>query len=223
MKNTNTNLFWGAVLVGIFTFIVFTMANAYHLNNAKIELLKEAHAKEIENTLEELEYNHNAYCDSLYFRMDLEDKEQTLIDNWCDIEQTSNRIKSIKEWLYQIDETNSPTRFFTDYDLWDPNQNDSTPCISASGKDVCELTKQWIQTIALVNIKRWELWIEFWDEVALSWWPCAWIYRVEDEMNFRFRQAKPIYRPWTNYEIRGDIARFNSNKSCGWAYTITKI
>ena len=114
-------------------------------------------------------------------------------------------------------------RFFTDYDLWDPNQNDSTPCIGASGKDLCEMTKNWINTIALVNIKREELWISFWDKVKLIWWPCDWVYSVEDEMNWRFRQSSPVYRPWTNYEIRWDIARFNSDIKCQWAYRIKKV
>lgn len=84
------------------------------------------------------------------------------------------------------------------------------------------MTKQGINTIALVNIKRKELWINFWDKVQLSWWPCDWVYSVEDEMNWRFRQKTPVYRPGTNYEIRWDIARFHSNKKCQWAYEIKK-
>lgn len=116
-----------------------------------------------------------------------------------------------------------PRRFFTDYDLWDPWQNDDEPCIWASGKDLCKMTKNWINTIALVNIKRKELGIKFGDKVQLSWWPCDWIYSVEDEMNWRFRQKTPVYRPWTSFEIRGDIARFSSKKQCQWAYYITKL
>ena len=121
------------------------------------------------------------------------------------------------------DVTGLKQRFFTDYDLWDVHQNDSEPCIAASGKDVCEMTRNWVQTIALVNIKRRELWINFWDNVQLIWWPCEWTYSVQDEMNIRFRQNTPVYRPWTSFEIRGDIARFWTKKSCQWAYYISKI
>lgn len=114
-------------------------------------------------------------------------------------------------------------RYFTDYDLWDPNQNDSEPCIGASGKDLCKMTENGINTIALVNIKRKELGINFWDQVQLIWWACDWIYSVEDEMNWKFRQSIPIYRPGTSFEIRWDIARFNSNIKCQWAYKIKKV
>ena len=114
-------------------------------------------------------------------------------------------------------------RWFTDYDLGDVFQNDSEPCVWASGKDLCKMHKAWIKTIALVNIKRWELWINFGDKVKLSWWPCEGIYEVHDEMAERFRQKKGIYKPWTNYEIRGDIARIDKNVKCSWAYQIEKI
>lgn len=113
--------------------------------------------------------------------------------------------------------------YFTNYDLWDVWQNDSTPCIWASGKDLCYLHQQGINTMALVNIKRKEMWIEFWDKVELTWWPCEWIYQVEDEMNIRFRQKTPIYKPWTKFEIRWDIARYGHKLECGGAYTIKKV
>jgi len=113
--------------------------------------------------------------------------------------------------------------YFTNYDLWDVWQNDSTPCIWASGKDLCYLHQQGINTMALVNIKRKEMWINFWDKVELKWWPCEWIYQVEDEMNIRFRQKTPIYKPWTTFEIRWDIARYKHKLECGGVYTIKKV
>jgi len=113
--------------------------------------------------------------------------------------------------------------YFTNYDLWDVWQNDATPCIWASGKDICWMYRQWIKTIALVNLKRWEMWINFGDKVELKWWLCDWIYQVEDEMNWRFRQKTPVYKPWTTWEIRWDIARYWNKNNCGWVYNITKI
>ena len=83
--------------------------------------------------------------------------------------------------------------------------------------------KQWIKTIALVNLKRWEMWIKFGDKVELKWWLCDGIYQVEDEMNWRFRQKTPVYKPWTTWEIRWDIARYWNKINCGWVYSITKI
>lgn len=85
------------------------------------------------------------------------------------------------------------------------------------------MVKEWINVIALVDIKRRELWVSFWDKVELLWWNCDWIYEVHDEMNWRYRQKTPVYRPGTSYEIRWDIARFNSWKNCQWAYQIIKV
>lgn len=110
--------------------------------------------------------------------------------------------------------------YFTDYDLGDIYQNDASPCIWASGKNLCKLHQQGIKTIALVNIKRKELWINLWDKVTLLGWPCEWVYEVHDEMNIRFRQKKAIYKQ--GHEIRWDIARFNSKEKCSWVYEIIK-
>lgn len=116
------------------------------------------------------------------------------------------------------------TYYFTPYNLWDVNQNDASPCIWASGKDLCEMEANWIRTIALTADVRNSLWIKFWDKVKLEW-PCAWVYQVEDEMNCRFRW-KPcwymknwervrhptwhVLRSGTNLYIKWDIP------SCGW-------
>jgi len=78
--------------------------------------------------------------------------------------------------------------YFTHYDLGDVNQNDSTPCVGASGKDLCYLQRQGVQTMALTVDIRKKLWIKFWQKVFLLWdkW-CTGIFQVEDEMNKRFR------------------------------------
>lgn len=96
--------------------------------------------------------------------------------------------------------------FFTHYDLGDEAQNDWAPCIGASWKDLCEMEKNWIRTMAITSDIRKLMWIKFWDKVTLVWdeW-CSWTYRVEDEMNKRYRQTPWVKRPWTPYYIKGDI------------------
>lgn len=95
--------------------------------------------------------------------------------------------------------------YFTRYDLWDVKQNDATPCIWASWRDLCELERSWVRTIAITSDVRNSLWIRFWDKVKLVWdkW-CAWEYEVHDEMNKRYRE-ECITRPWTTYCIKWDI------------------
>lgn len=123
------------------------------------------------------------------------------------------------------------TYYFTPYNLGDVNQNDASPCIGASNKNLCDLEKQGIRTIALTRDVRDALGLEFGDKVRLEW-PCAWTYQIEDEMNCRFR-GKPcwykkgwkwkyhptwnVLRPGTDLFIKGDIP------SCGWgAHSIHK-
>lgn len=96
--------------------------------------------------------------------------------------------------------------YFTSYNLWDINQNDSSPCISASGKDLCELENSGIRTMALTYDIRKKLGVKFWDKVKLTWDEgCEGIYEVHDEMNKRFRETPWILRPWTPYYIKWDI------------------
>ena len=97
------------------------------------------------------------------------------------------------------------TYYFTAYNLGDPAQNDKSPCIGASWKDLCKLEAAWVRTMAVTSDIRKKLWIKFWDKVALTgeiW--CEWLYQVEDEMNLRFRE-NCILRPWTSYCIKWDI------------------
>lgn len=109
--------------------------------------------------------------------------------------------------------------YFTSYDLWDESQNDSTPCIGASGKDLCEMERNWIRTMALTSDIREELGVKFGDKVRLLWEDgCEWVYEVHDEMNKRFRSTPWVLRPWTPYYIKGDLP-----SKWGGVCSVTKI
>lgn len=109
--------------------------------------------------------------------------------------------------------------YFTSYDLWDINQNDASPCIWASWRDLCQMERSGVRTMALTSDIRQKMGISFWDKVQLLWDEgCEGIFQVEDEMNKRFRQTPWILRPNTPYYIKGDLP---SKK--GWVCSITKI
>lgn len=109
--------------------------------------------------------------------------------------------------------------YFTSYNLWDVNQNDSSPCIGASGKDLCEMERDWIRTMALTSDIREELWVEFGDKVRLLGDDgCEGVYEVHDEMNKRFRSTPWVLRPWTPYYIKGDLP-----SKWGGVCSVTKI
>ena len=109
--------------------------------------------------------------------------------------------------------------YFTSYDLWDVSQNDSTPCIGASGKDLCEMERNGIRTMALTSDIREELGVKFGDKVRLLWEDgCEWVYEVHDEMNKRFRSTPWVLRPWTPYYIKGDLP-----SKWGGVCSVTKI
>lgn len=129
------------------------------------------------------------------------------------------RLLNHRGWDFGQPPVNPPVYYFTAYNLWDPYQNDSTPCIGASGKDLCYLEKSGVRTMALTSDVRKNLSVEFWDRVLLIWdeW-CRGTYQVEDEMNKRFRQTPWIKRPWTNYYIKGDLPSKE-----GGACSITKL
>lgn len=96
--------------------------------------------------------------------------------------------------------------YFTHYDLGDISQNDWAPCIGASWKDLCELEKKGIRTMAITSDIRKLMGIKFWDTVTLVGDPgCAGTYQVHDEMNKRYRQTPWVKRPWTPYYIKGDL------------------
>lgn len=104
--------------------------------------------------------------------------------------------------------------YLTHYDLWDISQNDSEPCRWASGRNLCDMEKAWIKTVAITANVRVAMWLKFWDKIKLEW-PCSWTYSVEDEMNSRFRYGC-VEREWRC--IHWDIP------SCWWGiHTITKL
>lgn len=58
--------------------------------------------------------------------------------------------------------------YFTAYNLGDPAQNDSTPCIGASGKDLCHLEWSGIRTMAVTSDIRKALNLKWGDKVILK-------------------------------------------------------
>lgn len=77
----------------------------------------------------------------------------------------------------------------THYDLGDVAQNDDSPCIGASGKDMCALAKGGEKMIALVEAVRVPLDVKYGDKVVLSGGNCPGVYTVEDNMGPRFRYS----------------------------------
>ena len=126
-----------------------------------------------------------------------------------------------RAWIYEHDWKDSYL-YFTTYDLWDVAQNDSTPCIWASWKNLCDVSKTWIQTIALTVDQRQLYDINFWDTITLEYkfsWD-QYEVQVEDEMNKRFRNT--CIRK-DGYCIKWDIARYNWESDFkSWIYRIIK-
>ncbi len=109
--------------------------------------------------------------------------------------------------------------YFTAYNLWDVNQNDSTPCIGASGVDLCALEASGVRTMALTADIRKKYKVSLGEKVRLTGEPgCEGEYEVHDEMNIRFRQDPGILRPWTPYFIKGDLP-----SKPGWTCFVTKL
>lgn len=144
------------------------------------------------------------------------------------------RLLNHRGWDFGQPEEAPPTYYFTAYNLWNQKQNDASPCIGASGKDLCILEGQGIRTMALTSDIRSKYGISFGDKIKLTWDKgCEGIYQVEDDMNCRFR-GKPcwykkkwvwVYHPtgnvlrnWTSYYIKGDLPSKE-----GWACLITKV
>lgn len=139
------------------------------------------------------------------------------IYEWDHIRQLNAGLLNHRNWNFGQPKYNP--FYFTEYNLWDPAQNDATPCIGSSGKDLCAMEAAWVRTMALTSDIRAKLWIKFWDRVKLEWdTGCEWIYEVHDEMNIRFRQDPWVLRPWTPYYIKGDLP-----SKPGWACYVTKL
>ena len=121
---------------------------------------------------------------------------------WSETYESTDQTKLLSHRNWNFDNK----YYFTHYDLWDTVQNDWAPCIWASWKDLCQMEKNGIKTMAITSDIRKLMGIKFWDTVTLvgdAW--CAWIYSVQDEMNKRYRQTPWIKRPWTPYYIKWDI------------------
>jgi len=106
------------------------------------------------------------------------------------------------------------------YDLGDVNQNDASPNIWASGKDLRHVPN----AVALTKDVRRSLWLKFWDKILIQsedWKSHA--VQVEDEMNMRYRETWPenCVKPTngTPHCIKMDMAR-PVNKLTPWVYTL---
>lgn len=142
--------------------------------------------------------------------------------NSKDVVNPYNYNLKLQRWLIKNDLSRNIA--VTTYDLWDVRQNDSTPCIWASWKDLCKMAEQGIQTIALVNTMREKLWIKFWDKIILRNLKTGrdTLVQVEDEMNKRYRISCIKWVEWLC--IRADIARYKWKAQLkSWAYRIIKI
>jgi len=77
--------------------------------------------------------------------------------------------------------------YMSHYNVGDVAQNDATPCIGASGVDLCELRKQGRNFIALTSDQRKILGVKWWDRVRVEGKDFAHDALVMDEMAPRFR------------------------------------
>jgi hypothetical protein len=113
---------------------------------------------------------------------------------------------------------NGDTFYFSHYDIWDVNQNDSSPNIWASWVDLSNLNI--LNPIALTIDVRKSLWIKWGDIVTLisqDW--KEYKVTVHDEMNQRFRYSC-VKRNW--YCIKWDVAYRNWKWIPSWIYSIKK-
>lgn len=124
------------------------------------------------------------------------------------VNELSGKVCDQREWWFcaTLDKQDIKSKFyFTHYDLGVVEQNDSSPCHSASGVDTCFLARNWVPTMALTADIRKQLGVEFRDKVILEGEEgCRGIYEVHDEMAKRFR-SWCVKRPGTNYCIKWDL------------------
>jgi hypothetical protein len=113
--------------------------------------------------------------------------------------------------------------YMTTYNWWVKAQNDSTPCIGASGRNGCKLLEQWIRPVAITSDIRKKYWLKFWQKVKLEnikTWKIL-TAQIEDEMNIRYRR-RCIKKNW--YCIKGDIwIKARSKERFDGAYKILKL
>lgn len=139
-------------------------------------------------------------------------------DKWINISYSTRSQSLFNKRTWQLDTTSKvwDKFFFTQYNLWDVNQNDASPFIGASGKDLRYVKNP----IAITSDIRKLYGLKFWDKIQITG-PCSWIYQVEDEMNIRFRTSC-ILREW--WCIKWDIAiQPWEVKECNGTYTISNL
>ena len=147
-------------------------------------------------------------------------------DEWKNLSYTgrSKALLNARTWVYDNDGIGIPI-YFTYYDLWFEDQNDSTPCIWASWVDLCELAKTGVQSVAITVDIRNLYWIKLKDTVTLKHIDTGTEYQVEvhDEKASRFRTN--CYRDSGQYCNKWDIAHYNwvsNNWMSSWDYLILK-
>lgn len=109
--------------------------------------------------------------------------------------------------------------YATSYTLGDAKQNDASPWVWASGKDL-----RWISNVvALTKDVRRSLNIKFWDIIVICQWDKCYDVQVEDEMNARYRETWPkdCIKPnnGVNACIKMDMARPN-NQLPSWVWKL---
>ena len=130
-----------------------------------------------------------------------------------------NQWALLEHRKWNFEQPKDPPYYFTAYNLWDVNQNDSTPCIGASGVDLCYLEASGVRTMALTVDIRNKYKVKLGEKIKLTGDAgCEWEYEVHDEMNIRFRQDPGILRPWTPYYIKWDLP-----SKPGWTCFVTKL
>ena len=109
------------------------------------------------------------------------------------------------------------TIYATSYTLGDVKQNDASPWVWASGKNLKDIPN----VVALTKDVRRSLNIKFWDIIVICQWDKCYDVQVEDEMNARYRETWPkdCIKPnnWINACIKMDMARpWNQLPSGEW-------
>ena len=120
-----------------------------------------------------------------------------ILTNFFHIEQTSygaNTEEYKKQNTQEPQEAIEPPEapvvlFFTTYNAGSVDQNDSDPCHSASGIDICTGLANGKKYIALTKDIRASMDIKFGQSVTLTGGKCAGTYIVADEMGKRFRES----------------------------------
>lgn len=113
--------------------------------------------------------------------------------------------------------------YMTHYHLGVVAQNDASPCVGASGKDLCAAKKDGNHIIALTSDKRKELGIKFGDKVNVTGKDFNFIASVEDEMAIRFRQRCIKKRESGGFCIKADYGCFAGGVCYSGIVNIEKV